>query len=119
MDIIFLDDLRVETTIGVCEWERRIRQTVAFDIEMATDARRAAATDRIDQALDYDAVASRISEFVSSSRFELVETLADRVARLVREEFAVPWVRLRLRKKYAVPGAAAVGIIVERGERFR
>lgn len=117
MDAIFLRDLRIETTIGVHEWERRIRQTVVLDLEMATDAARAAASDRIGDALDYEAVAERVTEFVSGSEFRLVETLADRVAALVREEFAVPWVRLRLDKKYAVRGATDVGVVVERGER--
>ena len=117
MDIIFLHDLRIETTIGIYEWERRIRQTVTLDLEMATDAARAAATDRIEDALDYKAITKRIVEFVSSSEFGLVETLADRVAALVREEFAVPWVRLRLNKKYAIRGATDVGVVVERGVR--
>ncbi len=117
VDIIFLHDLRIETTIGIYEWERRIRQTVTLDIEVATDAARASASDRIEDALDYKAIAKRVIEFVSSSEFQLVETLADRAAALVREEFAVPWVRLRLNKKYAIRGATDVGIVVERGER--
>jgi len=117
VDIIFLNDLRIETTIGIYEWERRIRQTITLDLEMATDAARAAATDRIEDALDYKSITKRIVEFVSSSEFQLVETLADRVASLVREEFAVPWIRLRLNKKYALRGATDVGVIVERGER--
>ena len=117
VDIIFLRDLRIETTIGIYEWERRIRQTVTLDIEMGTDAARAATTDRIEDALDYKVIAKRIIEFVSSAEFQLVETLADRVAGLVREEFAVPWLRLRLNKKYAIRGATDVGVVVERGER--
>ena len=117
VDIIFLHDLRIETTIGIYDWERRIRQTVTLDLEMATDAARAAASDRIEDALDYKAIAKRVIEFVSGSEFRLVETLADRVAALVREEFPVPWVRLRLNKKYAIRGATDVGVVVERGER--
>ena len=119
MDIIFLNDLRIETTIGIHEWERRIRQTVALDIEMATDAARAAASDRIEDALDYTAVSQRVIEFVSTSEFQLVETLADRVASIIRDEFSVPWLRLRLNKRYAIEGAADVGVVIERGERIR
>ena len=117
MDTIFLHDLRIDTTIGIYDWERRIRQTIILDLEMATDAARAAATDRIEDALDYKAIAKRVIEFVSGSEFQLVETLADRVAGLVREEFAVPWVRLRLNKKHAIRGATDIGVVVERGER--
>ena len=117
MDIIFLRDLRIDTTIGVFEWERRIRQTVILDLDLATDAARAAASDRLEDALDYKAIAKRIIDFVSGSEFQLVETLAERVAGLVREEFSVPWVRLSVNKKYAIRGAADVGVIVERGTR--
>ncbi|RMG30649.1 MAG: dihydroneopterin aldolase [Gammaproteobacteria bacterium] len=117
MDIVFIRDLRVEAVIGVFEWERRIRQTLSFDLEMATDVARAAATDRIEDALDYKAVAKRITTYVAASEFRLVETLAERVAALVREEFGVPWVRLVVNKTGAVRGARDVGVIIERGER--
>lgn len=117
MDIIFLRDLRIDAVIGVYEWERRIRQTLIFDLEMQTDVARAAASDEVGDALDYKAVAQRIAEVVTTSECRLVETLAERVAALVREEFAVGWVRLRLNKRYALRGATDVGIVIERGER--
>ncbi len=117
MDVIYIRDLRVQTTIGVYEWERRIRQTVFLDLEMAADAARAAESDRIEDALDYKAIGKRVVEFASEAEFGLVETLAERVAALVREEFGVPWVRLRLNKRHALRGAADVGVVVERGER--
>lgn len=117
MDIVFISDLRIDTTIGIFDWEREIRQTVVLDLEMGADIRKAAASDRIDDALDYKAVAKRLIGFVSASEFQLVETLAEECARIVREEFGVPWVRLTLNKKGAVRGADGVGIRIERGER--
>ncbi len=117
MDIVFIRDLRVDAIIGIYDWERRIRQTLSFDLEMAADIARAAATDAIEDTLDYKAVAKRIIAFVEASEFQLVETLAERVAALVREEFGVPWVRLTLNKTGAVRGARDVGVIIERGER--
>ena len=117
MDIIYLNDLRIETVIGVYDWERRTRQTVVLDIEMGTDIRKAAETDAIDSTLDYKSVAKRVMAFVSESQFQLVETLAERVAGLIMEEFAVPWVRLRLNKQGAVRGVRDVGVIIERGQR--
>jgi 7,8-dihydroneopterin aldolase/epimerase/oxygenase len=117
MDIVFLRDLRIETVIGIYDWEREIRQTVVLDLEMATDVARAAASDRIEDALDYKAVAKRLIAFVGESRFQLVETLAEECARIVRQEFGVPWVRLTLNKIGAVNGARDVGVIIERGER--
>lgn len=116
-DIIYLTDLRVETVIGIFDWERRIRQTVSIDLEMAVDIRRAAATDSIDDTLNYKAVAKRIIAFVEASEFQLVETLTERIAQIVLEEFQVPWVRVRLNKRGAVRFAQDVGVIIERGTR--
>lgn len=114
MDIIFLRDLRIETLIGIYDWERRIRQTVSLDLEMGADIRKAAASDHIDDTLNYKAVAKRLIEFVGASEFQLVETLAERIAELVLSEFNVPWLRLTVNKTGAVRGARDVGIIIER-----
>lgn len=115
-DIIYLTDLRVETVIGIFDWERRIRQTVSIDLEMATDIRKAAATDQIDDTLNYKAVAKRLIAFVEASEFQLVETLAERIAGIVLDEFDVPWVRVRINKKGAVRYAQDVGVVIERGK---
>jgi dihydroneopterin aldolase len=118
MDIVFLRGLRVETIIGVYDWEKEIKQTVILDLEMGVDVARAAATDRIEDTVDYKEVSKRLRQLVSDSRFELVETLAERCATIVREEFGVPWVRLSVNKIGAISGATDVGVIIERGERF-
>ncbi len=114
VDIIYLSDLRIETVIGIFDWERRVKQIVSLDIEMATDIRRAAASDHIDDTLDYKAVAKRLIEFVGGSEFQLVETLAERITGIILDEYNVPWVRLRLNKQGAVRGARDVGVIIER-----
>ena len=117
MDIVFIKDLDVETVIGIYDWERKIRQTVRLNLEMNTDVARAAASDRIDDALDYKAVAKRLIDFVERSRFQLVETLAERCCEIILGEFPVDRVRLRLDKPGAVRGSKSVGIIIERGTR--
>jgi dihydroneopterin aldolase len=117
MDIVYIRDLRIETVIGVYEWERRLRQTVVLDLDLAADVRRAAATDNIEDALDYKAVAKRLIAFVEASEFQLVETLAEHIARVVMSEFGVPWLRLQLNKQGALRGARDVGVILERGVR--
>lgn len=117
MDIVFINDLCIETVIGIYDWERKIKQTVALDLEMAFDNRRPAASDRIEDTLDYKKVAKRLIAFVEDAHFELVETLAERCAQIVLAEFDVAWLRLKLSKPGAVRGSRAVGVIIERGER--
>src|SRR4249919_669949 len=114
MDKVFIEGLEIEALIGIYDWERRIRQPLQFDIEMAFDNRRPAASDTIADTLDYKAVSKRLIEFVSQSGFGLVETLAERCASLILNEFAVTHVRLKLSKPGAVRGARAVGVIIER-----
>jgi dihydroneopterin aldolase len=118
MDIVFLKDLRIETVIGVYDWEREIKQTVVLDLDMSAVVAKAAASDHIDDTLDYKAVAKRLIEFVEQSEFQLVETMAERCAQIVREEFGVAWVRLTINKIGAVTQARDVGVIIERGEKF-
>jgi len=115
MDIVYIRELKIETVIGIFDWERSIRQKVILDLEMAADIQAAAETDQIAQALDYNAVSQRVIQFVEGSEFKLIETLAERVASLVLEEFSVPWLRLRLSKPGAVKGAKDVGVLLERG----
>lgn len=114
MDKVFLSDLRVKTTIGIFDWERQLRQTVSIDLEMACDVRKAAASDQIEDALDYKKVAKRVIAFVEESEFRLVETLAERIAGLVTGEFGVSWVKVTLNKQGAIRGAKGVGIVIER-----
>ncbi len=118
MDIIFLRDLRIETIIGIYDWEREKKQTVVLDLEMSTDVARAAASDDIRDALNYKDIAKRLISFVGESEFQLVETLAEECAQIIRSEFNVGWVRLSLNKQGAVSGSRDVGVIIERGERF-
>jgi len=114
MDRIFVRGLKIQAVIGIWEWERRIRQTVSVDLEMATDVRRAAAADSIGGALNYKDIAKRVMAFVGDSQFQLVESLAEAVARIVVEEFRVPWVRVSVGKPGAVEGSREVGVVIER-----
>ncbi|MCH8306706.1 MAG: dihydroneopterin aldolase [Gammaproteobacteria bacterium] len=114
MDTIFLHDLRVETIVGVGDWERKIRQTVSIDLEMGADIRRATESDSIDDTLNYKLVAKRVQQFVAESSFQLVETLAERIADIVLKEFDVPWVEVRVNKPGAIRGARDVGVKIRR-----
>jgi dihydroneopterin aldolase len=117
MDIVFLHDLKIECVIGVWEWERQIKQTVVLDLDLGFDIRRAAASDALADTLNYKAVAKRLQEFVGGSQFQLVETMAERVAEILLNEFKLPWVRVRINKRGAVRGAGDVGVVIERGTK--
>ena len=115
MDIVFISELRVETIIGIYDWERTQKQVVTIDIEMAADIATPANSDNIDDALNYKSISKRVEQFTSDSSFQLVETLAEKLAELVRTEFNVPWVRLTLHKPGALSNSKDVGIRIERG----
>lgn len=115
-DHVFIEGLEIDTLIGIYDWERRIRQTLVFDIEMAFDNRVPAATDDIGKTLNYKDVSKRLIEYVGQSEFGLVETLAERCAAIILEDFDVSHVRLKLSKPGAVRGARAVGVSIERSK---
>ena len=117
MDIVYIRELEIRTIIGIYDWEREQRQLISMDLEMGTDIGPAAASDSIEQALDYKAVAKRLIDFVEKSEFFLVETLAERIASIVLDEFGVRWLKLRVGKPGAVTGSKDVGVIIERGTR--
>jgi dihydroneopterin aldolase len=117
MDTVFIRGLRVDSVIGIYDWERAIRQTLILDLEMAWDIAAAAASEDISQTLDYKVIAKRLESFIQQSEFFLVETLAQQCAELLQREFAIPWLRLSVNKKGAVSIAEDVGVIIERGRR--
>ena len=117
MDTVFIEALEIDCVIGIYDWERKITQKVVLDIEMAFDNRVPAASDDIADTLDYKAVSKRLTAYVGESSFGLVESLAERCAAIIREEFNVPWLRLKLSKPGAVTGSRAVGVVIERGTR--
>ncbi len=119
MDIVYIRDLRVETIIGIFEWEREIRQTVSLDLEMAADIRPAARSDDIKDALDYKAISKRLIQYIEHSDFQLIESLAEAIVAIVQQEFQVPWLRLRVSKPGALRGAQDVGLMIERGSKIR
>ena len=114
MDKIFIHALKTETIVGIFDWERQVKQTVVLDIEFSADIRKAALTDSIDDTLNYKRVAKRVLAFVEGSSFHLVETLAEHVAMLILEEFAVNRVSIALSKPGAIRSSRDVGVMLER-----
>ena len=117
MDTIFLHGLKVECVIGIWEWERRITQTLIFDLDIGFDTTAAAQSGTIEDTLSYREVAKRVTVYAEETRANLVETLAQGVARILLEEFGAPWCKVRVNKRGAVTGATDVGVVIERGTR--
>lgn len=117
MDIVFIKGLTIDTVIGVYDWEKKIRQSIMLDIEMKFDIKNAAQSDNIKDALDYKAISKCIINFVKNTKFELVETLAEEVCKIIIQEFAVSSVKLKLDKGKALSGADGVGVIIEREKK--
>ena len=114
MDKIFLKKLEVETVIGIWEWEKRLPQKVVFDLELSTDIRVAAASDSIDDALDYKKIGKSIVNLVENSSFFLVEKMAEEIALLVLKNKQIKDIKLRVEKPGALRGSKSVGVEILR-----
>jgi dihydroneopterin aldolase len=113
-DRIFLRGLTAECVIGFIDWERRVKQTVVVDLELPVDCRHAALSDDVTDTVDYKKVSKRVLAFIEASEFKLVETLAQRLAMLILEEFAIEWIRLSINKPGAIRNSRDVGVSIER-----
>jgi dihydroneopterin aldolase len=113
-DLVEIRGLRADAVIGVHDWERRIRQTLVIDLDLATDVRAAAAHDALADALDYDAVSKRLTRLVEESSYQLIESVAEAIATTLQTEFGVRWLRLRISKPGAVANAQNVSVLIER-----
>jgi 7,8-dihydroneopterin aldolase/epimerase/oxygenase len=117
MDIIFINDFRLDMLIGIYEWERRVPQTVQLDLEIGIPESGRPRSDKIGETIDYSKVVSRISTSVRENHFLLVERLAEHVAQLIMSEFKSPWVKVSVTKIAAIKGVKRLGVTIERGRR--
>jgi dihydroneopterin aldolase len=114
VDKLVITGLESTTLIGVRDWERRVRQTVSVDLELAIDAAEAGHRDDIAATVDYGALARRVTELVAGSSVRLVETLATAIAECILAEFPIRTVRVSVHKPRAVPNARDVAVTIER-----
>ncbi|QIM44332.1 bifunctional dihydroneopterin aldolase/7,8-dihydroneopterin epimerase [Leclercia adecarboxylata] len=119
MDIVFIEQLSVITTIGVYDWEQTIEQKLVFDIEMGWDNVAAAKSDDVNDCLSYADVSEAVISHVEGQRFALVERVAEEVVELLLSRFNSPWVRIKVSKPGAVARAANVGVIIERSKNLK
>ena len=113
-DTIYIKDLRIKTIIGIFDWERKVKQEVSIDLEFPFDCKKAAATDAIEDATDYKAIAKGVIKFVEESSFQLQETLAENIAELVKNDYGIKSIKLRVSKPGAIRGAKDVGLTIYR-----
>lgn len=114
MDTIFISELKVQTKLGVPDWERMVPQTIILDIEMGYDLAKACNSDDIADTVDYGAVVERIRETLSTHSFKLVEALAEHVSQLILTEFSALSVKVRVAKPAILSGLKALGVTIER-----
>jgi 7,8-dihydroneopterin aldolase/epimerase/oxygenase len=117
MDVIFINDLRVEMLIGVYDWERKVPQTVQLDLEIGVPDTGRPRSDKIGETIDYSKIVGRITQSLKENRFLLVERLAEHIAQIVMTEFRSPWVKVSVTKLAALKDVKRVGITIERGSR--
>jgi dihydroneopterin aldolase len=113
-DIIFIEALKVDTVIGVYDWEKTIQQTLQFDVEMRTDIKQEAQIDDLSKTVDYAEVADDIVKLVKENQAELIETVAEKVANKILADYPVESCKIKLRKLGAVASTKSVGVIIER-----
>jgi dihydroneopterin aldolase len=116
MDIIFLRELKIDTLIGVYEWEKRVPQTLQIDLEIALPNSRACQTDEIKDALNYADIVRHLQKVLTSRHFNLLEALAEHIAQILLNDFNAPWVKVSVAKLQAIRGSRMVGISIERGK---
>jgi len=115
MDRVLIRQLKIDTVIGIYEWEKQIHQSLIIDLDMAWDNQLAAATDDYQHALCYETISNRVTALLTENPINLIETVAEKIASCVMDEFDVSWVKVTVMKPGAVPTAAAVGVEIVRG----
>jgi dihydroneopterin aldolase len=117
MDIIFLSEVKIQTKLGVPEWERMVPQTIVLDIEIAMPNSESCITDEIADTIDYGLVVGRLRDTLNGKSFKLVEALAEHLCQLIITEFKAPWVKIKVAKPGILPGVKSLGVIIERGSK--
>jgi dihydroneopterin aldolase len=114
MDTIFLSEVKVQTKLGVPEWERMVEQTIILDIEIGYDLTKSCISDDIKDTIDYGLVLSRIRETLTQNSFQLVEALAEHICQLILKEFGALSVKIKVAKPAILSGLKALGVVIER-----
>ena len=115
MDKVHIQGLSIQTTIGFFEWEKQIKQTLVIDVAMGWNTALAAENDELAKTLDYAKISEEIAGFANDNPVDLIETLAERMAKFLMETYHMPWLKLKVAKPNAVHNAFTVAVEIERG----
>jgi dihydroneopterin aldolase len=114
MDIIFIEDLRVSTWIGIYPREKAMPQTVEMTLQIGASTAPAGNSDDIRDTIDYAVVVQKLRKALGEQHFNLLEKLTEHIASFILKNFAAQWVRVSVAKLGMMPGVKRVGVTIER-----
>jgi dihydroneopterin aldolase len=117
MDNIFISELKIETQIGIYEWEQKVAQTIQLDLEVGLPGEHAAKSGKIADTIDYSKIVGRIEQLFRDQHFQLLEKAAEAIAEMILHDFGAPWARISIAKLGALRNVKKLGITIERGKR--
>ena len=117
MDVIFISELKIETLIGIYQWEKVVPQTIQLDLEVGLPGEHAATSDDIADTIDYSRIVGRVEQLFKEQHFSLLEKAGAAIADLLVREFAAPWVKISVAKLAPLQNVKKLGVTIERGKR--
>ena len=117
MDIIFIHELRIDTRIGIYEWEQQTPQTIQLDLEVGLPGAHAAQSGKIGDTIDYSKIVGRIEQLFQAQHYSLLEQAGVAIAEVIMGEFKAPWVKVSIAKLGALRNVKRLGVTIERGKR--
>jgi dihydroneopterin aldolase len=117
MDIIFIHEFRLDTLIGIYEWERQAPQTIQLDLEVGLPGEHAAHSGKIGDTIDYSKIVARIEQLLKAQHYLLLEQAGEAIAEIIMGEFKAPWVKVSIAKLGALRNVKRLGVTIERGKR--
>ena len=112
MDTLQITALSTKTHIGIHAWEQRILQTLLLDIRIQTDF--TTCNNQLANTIDYDQLCQQVTEFVESTTFTLIETVAENVAQLIKDTFHVTELTVSVSKPHAIKNAGNICVTINR-----
>ena len=118
-DTIFIEDLKIPTTIGVHPWEKEITQLLIVDLALSVCTKQAGLSDNVEDTVDYSALTHSVTTFIQENPFQLIESVAEQTAERILSNSKIHAVTLTIKKPGAIHEAKTVGITITRTQPTR